>query len=161
MIKQIDDECVEKIVKILDSYERMTPQDMEESAKFWITPLGLEFSWAATNDTRRVTTCKHADFYKPKPFFTHLHRKNHVDCLLCGIRRQSRHAHDTPTTCDLCGTKGIEEFYTFLAQAGIFIILGNICSSCEGQHKQTIESLFRLAEELEQEEGMQDEPQDS
>lgn len=159
-MKQIDDHTLEGIVRILDYYEKLTPSEMEETAKFWTTPLGLEFSWATTNDLRKLMTCNHADLYEPKPFFTHIHKKNRVDCIICGVKRQSRNAKDRPTTCDQCGTKGVDEFYTFLTQAGMFIILGNICLGCKEQHQQTIDSLFSIPEEQE-EEMTQDESSNS
>ncbi len=160
------DEAVQRVMDALGTYEKMSPADMEKSAEFWTTALGSEFSWATTGDLRRLTSCKHVDFHKPQVFVGHLFRKNHVDCIPCGVKRELRNAKDSSDRCDQCGTKAIDEFYTFLAQAGMFLILGIICTNCKEDHKETISSLFTLTEDSviapdEGEKGIQNESQDS
>jgi hypothetical protein len=164
-VKQPDETFI-GVMRALDSYEKMSPEDMEKSAEFWSTALGSEFSWATTGDLRRLTSCTHVDFHKPQIFISHLNRKNHVDCVTCGMRRIARNAKNNPDRCDQCGTKAIDEFYAFIAQAGMFLVLGEICLSCKDNHKETISSLFTLTEDSviapdEGEKGIQNESQDS
>jgi len=149
-VKQVDEVFV-RVMRALDSYEKMSPEHMEKSAEFWSTALGSEFSWATTGDLRRLTCCKHIDLHKPQVFIGHLARKNHVDCIPCGIRRVARNAKDAPDRCDECGARDIESFYAFIAQAGMFLILGEICPDCKENHKEAISDLFESFKEPEDE----------
>ena len=164
-VKQAD-EAIQRVIDALGTYEKMSPADMEKSAEFWTTALGSEFNWAVTGDLRRVTSCKHVDFYNPTFFIGHLHRMNHIDCPTCGVRRQIRNSKDSPDSCDQCGERGFDSFFIFTAQAGMFIILGQICEGCKKTHSETISSLFTLTEDSvvapkQGEEEIQNEPQDS
>jgi len=149
-VKQPDEVFI-RAIRALNSYEKMSPEDMEKGAEFWSTALGSEFSWASTGDLRRLTSCKHVDFHKPQIFVGHLARKNHVDCVTCGLRRVARSAKDNPDRCDECGARGVESFYAFIAQSGMFLILGEICPDCKENHKESINELFESFKESEDE----------
>jgi predicted RNA-binding Zn-ribbon protein involved in translation (DUF1610 family) len=164
-VKQAD-EALQRVMDALGTYEKMSPADMEKSAEFWTTALGSEFGWAVTGDLRRVTSCKHVDFYNPTFFIGHLHKKNHIDCPVCGVRRQIRNMKDNPDRCDQCGQQGFDSFGIFSVQAGMFIILGAICDGCRETHSEVLSSQFELSEDSvvapkQGEEETQNESQDS
>lgn len=142
-------EFLTKILKNIDRFEVINPDQMSETVAFWSSPLGERFTWAITNDRRKIMTCKHVSLSKPSVYLAHLFRPNKVDCVTCGFKRLIRHNDENPDTCDGCRTEGLHEFHVVSYQAGMFIITGKICQTC--YDKQPVQ------EDLEPEKEEQDE----
>lgn len=104
------------------------------------TYMGQKFKWLSSREEffkTKLKHCRHINLQTPSVFYINMFDPTSFACVNCALEIASLFYKKAPGICDFCFSKA-EFFHESMIQIGVFIVSGNVCTSCYDKQKKSV-----------------------